>query len=192
MNYRTRVLTDDELKSLIKIIKTGFEYNGICYKSNERIATALLLEANLGMRICDILSMKLNDIVKDGDRYRLNIIEKKTEKLRTFTVPGQMYNFIKLYCLENEIKPTARIFPLTERAVHKHLKIACEYLNYKDISTHSFRKFFATKIYVNNNFDVALVCKLLQHASVQTTQKYIGISDKRIEDALQQHIYLDI
>lgn len=192
MNYKTRVLTTDELKLIINTFKQGFLFKGVKYRPNNKISTALLLEANLGIRISDILNLRLDDIVKDGDRYRLNIIELKTSKERSFTVPITIYNFIKLYCLENNIKSKAKIFPITERAVHKHLKTVCDYLNLQNISTHSFRKFFATQIYINNNYDVALVCKLLQHASVQTTQKYIGISEKRIEDALSNHIYLNM
>lgn len=191
MNYKTRVLTTDEFKLIISTMKEGFCFNDKKYRPNPKIATALLLEANLGMRISDILNLRLNDIVKDGERYRLNVKEIKTSKERSFTVPITIYNFIKIYCLENNINPKAKIFPITERAVHKHLKAVCDYLNLKNISTHSFRKFFATQIYINNNYDIALVCKLLQHASVQTTQKYIGISDKKIEEALENHIFLN-
>ena len=62
------------------------------FRANDRIATALILEANLGLRISDILNLKLCDIVRDGNRYRLDITEQKTEKKRTFTVPTELYN----------------------------------------------------------------------------------------------------
>ena len=41
----------------------------------------------------------------------------------------------------------------------------------ENISTHSFRKYFATHIYINNNYNVALVRELLQHSDLKTTQK---------------------
>ena len=50
------------------------------FHPNERVATALVLEGNLGIRISDILSLRPCDIVRDGDRYRLEIVEKKTGK----------------------------------------------------------------------------------------------------------------
>ena len=59
---------------------------------------------------------------------------------------------------------------------------------YEGIGSHSFRKYFATSIYVNNNYDINLVRVLLQHSSTVTTQRYIGIQNKNIEDALQNHI----
>ena len=94
------------------------------------------------------------------------------------------------YCIENDIRPDERIFPITERAVQKQLKIVCDWLGYEGISTHSFRKFFATEIYVNNDFNIILVQKLLQHSTPAVTQKYINISPKQIEAALSKHIKL--
>lgn len=80
-NKTTVALTLDQYKEMIETMKTG----GCDFRSNERIATALVLEANLGLRIEDILSLRLEDIISDGGRYRLNITEKKTSKKRTFT-----------------------------------------------------------------------------------------------------------
>ncbi|MEE0862897.1 MAG: tyrosine-type recombinase/integrase [Lachnospiraceae bacterium] len=147
-------------------------------------------EANLGIRISDILNLRLLDIVRDGDRYRLNIIEKKTKKIRSFTVPVEIYNYIKQYCIDNELKSTDRIFSITDRAVQKHLKATCDYLNYDGISTHSFRKFFATNVYNDNNYNIVLVQELLQHSSSETTQRYIGMSRREVEVALQKNVNL--
>ena len=60
----------------------------------------------------------------------------------------------------------------------------------KGIGSHSFRKFFATEIYLNNNYNLLLVQKLLQHSSAAITQRYIGISSRELEDALAAHINL--
>ena len=67
------------------------------------------------------------------------------------------------------------MFPLTTRAIQKQLAIVCEYLGYEGISTHSFRKWYATEIYRNNGYDIALVQRFLQHSSASITQRYIGI-----------------
>ena len=178
MNKRTKALTNEQYKNIIQTMRTGF----IGFRPNERIATALVLEGNLGIRI--------SDIVNDGDRYRLEIVEQKTGKRRMFTVPLVIRQYIENYCLRNRIKPNEDIFPITERAVQKQLKIVCDYLGYKDIGTHSFRKWYATEIYNHNGFDIALVQRLLQHSSATTTQRYIGIEPRRIEEAIQNHATL--
>lgn len=186
MNKKTLALTKEQYTEIINTMRTGFSD----HRPNNKIATALVLEANLGLRVSDIVQLRLNDIVKDGDRYRLDITEQKTQKKRVFTVPKEIYNYIKQYCIDNEIKSNEQIFKLTERAVQKHLKLVCDYLEYEGIGTHSFRKFFATNVYKNNDYNIILVQELLQHSSPTITQRYIGISSKDIEKALQNNINL--
>lgn len=118
MNKKTIAITAEQYKTIIATMKQGFSG---C-RPNERIATALILEANLGLRISDIVKLRLADIVHDGDRYRLSIVEQKTKKARTFTVPLALYQFIRCYCLDHNIAPEAKIFPITERAVQKRLQ----------------------------------------------------------------------
>ena len=190
MNKRTIALTDKQYIDIITAIKSGFCHAGREYKPNERIATALALEANLGMRISDILQLHYCDIIKDGDRYRLNISEIKTGKERVFTVPDEILEYIREYKERHHMSEQQRLFDLSERQIQKHLQAACEYLGLSGISTHSFRKYFATQIYINNGYNIELVRQLLQHSSAAVTQKYIGIQQKQVEDALQGHIKL--
>lgn len=191
MNKKTRALTEEQYRKIITTINEGFvTAAGERVKPNSRIATALTLEANLGLRISDILHLTINQIVKDGDRYRLDLVEQKTGKKREFTVPTVIYIYIQNYALENNINPRARLFQITERTVQRHLKMVCDYLEYEYISTHSFRKFFASSIYKDNGCDINLVRVLLQHSSVVTTQRYIGVQPQEIENALQKHINL--
>lgn len=98
--------------------------------------------------------------------------------------------YIDNYCLRNGIKDNDRIFPITERAVQKQLKLVCDYLELDGISTHSFRKWYATEIYKNNDYDIVLVQRLLQHSSSATTQKYIGIETQKVETAISKHCQL--
>ena len=186
MNKKTLALTKEQYTEIINTMRTGF----LDHRPNDKIVTALVLEANLGLRVSDIVQLRLCDIVKDGDRYRLDIAEKKTGKKRVFTVPTEIYNYIKQYCIDNEIKSSEQIFDITERAVQKHLKLVCDYLGFEGIGTHSFRKFFATNIYQNNDYNIILVQELLQHSSPSITQRYIGISSKDLEQALQKNINL--
>ncbi len=186
MNKKTNALTTEQYEEIISTMKQGF-----CgFRPNERIATALVLEGNLGLRISDILRLRLCDIVKDGDRYRLAITEQKTGKERVFTVPFVIQQYLENYCLRQGIGRSALIFPFTERAVQKQLAIVCDYLGYEGISTHSFRKWYATEIYKDSGFDIALVQRLLQHSSASITQRYIGIEPQRIEKAIEGHAKL--
>ena len=188
MNKCTVALTTDQYKEIISTMKKGFTGS----RPNDPIATALMLEANLGLRISDILRLRLSDIVQDGERYRLAITEQKTGQARTFTVPLALYQFIRCYCLDHAIPPEHRIFPMTERTVQRHLQQVCDYLGYAGIGTHSFRKYYATEIYKNNGYNIALVQQLLQHSSTAVTQRYIGIQQQEVEKAIENHLILDV
>ena len=186
MNKKTKALTTAQYKEIIQTMREGF-----CgCRPNDRVATALVLEGNLGLRISDIIKLRPCDIVKDGDRFRLEVVEQKTGKSRVFTVPLLIQQYIENYCLRNSIRRNDLIFPITERAVQKQLKIVCDYLDLEGVSTHSFRKWYATEIYNKNDHDIALVQRLLQHSSASTTQRYIGIEPEKIETAIQNHAQL--
>ena len=113
MNIRTTALTTEQYREIITTMKEG----GAGFRPNERVATALVLEGNLGLRISDIVRLRLVDIVSDGGRYRLSITEQKTGKQRVFTVPLVIYQYIENFCLRNGIGRNERMFPLTTRAV---------------------------------------------------------------------------
>lgn len=186
MNKTTVALSAEQYRAIIETIQKGFTGQ----RPNERVATALMLEANLGLRIGDILQLRPCDIVRDGDRYRLDIMEEKTGKKRRFTVPVILQQFIENYCYRNAIGRRDRIFPITARNVQLVLSRACDYLGYEGIGTHSFRKYYATSIYNDNNHNIILVQHLLQHSSAATTQRYIGIEPKDVEDAILGHLQL--
>lgn len=185
-NYKTLALSEEQYNEILNTIDSGF----LTSRPNYTVSSILRLEANLGLRISDILKLTLDSLVYENGRYRLDITEQKTGKKREFTVPLQIVEYLRQYNKKNGIKDNELIFTITERAVQKHLKKACDYLGYENISTHSFRKFFATSIYKDNDYDIALVQRLLQHSSPETTQRYIGISEKQIESALSKHIKL--
>ena len=84
MNKKTRALTEEQYRKIITTINEGFvTAAGERVKPNSRIATALTLEANLGLRISDILHLTINQIVKDGDRYALLSFRLKRILLKT-------------------------------------------------------------------------------------------------------------
>lgn len=190
MNKRTKALDREQYNLVIKTIREGFTHNGSEFKPNNRLATLLVVQANFGVRISDILRLRLSDIIYESGRYRLDIIEKKTGKKRNFVVPADLYHFIEKYAEENHINPLARLFPLCERAVEKQLGIVGEYLGFERFGSHSFRKYYAMDIYYASGCDIELVRHLLQHSSIKTTQAYLEVSPQRVDEAINRHLCL--
>ena len=122
LNKKTRALSLDEFELIISTMKSGFVYNGVECKPNNRIATILIMQGNLGIRIGDLLKLRPKNIIKEGKRYRLDIIEEKTGKSRTFTVPKEVCEYLINYYKTYKIRKNERIFSISERAIQKHLK----------------------------------------------------------------------
>lgn len=185
-NKTTVALTLDQYIEIIETMKTG----GSGFRPNEKIATALMLEANLGMRISDILAMTPKSIIRDGNRFRLDVVEKKTKKKRNFSVPKEVMDLVNEYCNKHCIGPDDLLFPYTERNVQKYLVKVADYLGYDNIGSHSFRKFFATSILERSNYNLILTQRLLNHSSPVVTQAYIGISSREMEQILADHVFI--
>ena len=138
-NKRTRAIDKEEVEKIITTIKEGFIHpSGDRYKGNERIAYALYCEYLMGIRIGDVCRLRLSDIRMEQGKWRLNIKEQKTDKIRNFIVPTEVYMLLQDYALRNNIKPTQRLFDITVRTVQNHLQRCCEYLGYTGVGSHSF------------------------------------------------------
>ena len=191
MNKTTRPLDGDEVIGLISTIKSGYitidekTKKQVKRRGNPKIAFALYLEAVLGIRICDILDLKQSSFQKRGSDMYIVIKEKKTKKQRVFVVPQDVYSSILNYCLTHSINDREeKLFKFGTRTVQKSIENACQYLDLIDVSTHSFRKYFATACYQNSNNNLLLTQQLLQHYSPATTQKYIQINSQEVKSVL--------
>ena len=174
--YTTRPITKSEFNTIITTIKNGFtSIDGKTVRGNNRIATVLVTQANCGMRIGDILNLTMDKIEVVGDKMYLNLYEQKTNKKRTFQIEDRLYFALRKYADNNNIADNRLLFPITRRAVQKVLKQCCDMLGYKNVSTHSFRKYYALNWYEKTNHDINRVMHLLQHTSVTRTQLYLNI-----------------
>ncbi|MDE7476746.1 MAG: tyrosine-type recombinase/integrase [Lachnospiraceae bacterium] len=190
MNKCCVALSQDQYEKSIELLRNGFMLSGILVKPNVRIATIEVLQATLGLRLGDILRLKLSSFIRDGDRWRLDIREQKTGKTRKFTVPVEVYSFVQDYALSRGISKDAKLFDIFERQVERHLnKVFTKMgLPLRQYGTHSYRKFFSVKVYVDSEYNAELVRVLLQHSSLSTTQRYLSIGTKQVEDALARTV----
>ncbi len=149
------------------------------------------LGLNTGLRIGDILSLKWSDI--NGECIRIR--EQKTSKHKEIKINDLLRNAITLlerhrvkqglpapkpddYVFESERRPGR---PFTRQYIWALLNYHGEQLGLKNIGTHSMRKTFAWYAY-KKGVDIALLCKVLNHASPAVTLRYIGIEQEQLND----------
>ena len=178
-----RPLEYDEYMTIITLCQKGFTYKdeyGVkhIFRPNKQLAMAFILQANLGLRISDVLKLKPSTFKND----KLEVIEKKTGKLQYRTINRNLKELIYEYALENNIKSNDYLIQVKVRAIQKQLAIIANYLNLTNISSHSFRKLFGVTVYNKTNGNIELLKELFNHSNISTTQRYIKVSQKQIDE----------
>jgi integrase len=176
----TRPLDIEEYQKIINFLLTGFiTSNGSVFRPKPKIALALQLQATLGLRIGDVLALR----VKNFKNGKLETLEKKTGKLQYREINQAVFEAVYGFAIENKLASGDKLFTFKVRDVQHNLKLVTQCLELDNISTHSFRKMFALSVYMGNNNNLELVKELLNHTSIATTQRYIRVSQREINDA---------
>ena len=201
VSTKTRLITVDEYNKILYTLCSSFEYEDKDKSGNlvirkfrpaTEVAFALELEANLGLRITDILQLTLDSFILDEqqEKYKLYFKEQRTNKVKDVCISSNIYKEIEAYALSLNKNSNDKLFCKSVRTIQSSLAIVCKKLGLKNVSTHSFRKFYAMRLYEDNDYNYEIVKELLNHSNVTTTQRYLGLSKKDIEQASKNHNYM--
>lgn len=178
---KTRALEKYELEKVFNYIKNGGNRNGVRIRANPQIYLICFIQLNTGLRIGDVLSLKVKDIIGG----KIDIIEQKTGKHQNRNINEEVIKIIKNYCTRKNISGNDNLFTFSIRWVQKFLQKVAICSEVENFSTHSFRKTYAHIQYINNRYNIELVRRLLNHSSVVVTQKYLGVTDNEVNSASQ-------
>lgn len=152
---------------------------------SERDYILFLLGINTGLRVSDLLHLKVKDA---RGKRKLIVKEGKTEKQRTIhlqNVYDELNNYIKTLDSEWLFPSRKGDKPITRIQVYRQLNKAAEMVDMPDgIGTHTMRKTFGYWYYKQSK-DIATLQKILNHSHPEITLRYIGITDEEIENSLQ-------
>ena len=169
---------------------------------NIRDYTLFTLGINSGLRISDLLALKLKDVYT-GDKlvHEIRLKEKKTGKYKSFPMGKKTKKALLDYIHSIEdFGPDDPLFfsrkteyghrrPISRQHAHYILSEAAEYVGIMDkVGTHTLRKTFGYFAY-KNGADLALLQDIFNHESPSITLRYIGITK---EDRDNVYISLDL
>ena len=178
--YGRRPITAEEH---VLIMKTLSE-DHIGFRKSPTVILILSIIASTGLRLGDTLQLKMKNITSVGGMFRLKVREEKTDKVRDVPLPAGVYMAISEYCIANHRNRNERIFQISERAVSKKIKKVVEFLELgDDVTSHSWRKFFAMTVYSETGSLVDTSAALL-HTSLSTTQRYLAVNSERLQEVL--------
>jgi len=149
---------------------------------NSRDKLLFTLGINMGLRISDLLKLKVSDVTED-----ITITEKKTNKRRTITLNDSAKKAICDYI--KGLSPDQYLFksrkgnePIDRIQAYRILNDAAHKAGIKgNIGTHTLRKTFGYWSY-KNGVDISLLQKVFNHSSPAITLSYIGITREDIAD----------
>ena len=171
-------------------------------KSNKRDYMLFVVGINVGLRVGDLLRLKISDVMEANGQFKDKIVidEEKTDKTRYFKLNDsakesiEIYlNSLKSYDMDDYLfKSRKGNEPLRVDSTHKIVKNTLRDLNIKgNFGTHSLRKTWAFHTYMNNSSNpriLATLQKALNHSSQDVTLRYIGIEQEEILDLYDNNL----
>jgi integrase len=171
-------------KSLIEEIKTEL------LKDNYRNYLLFVLGINTGLRIGDILKLKVQDV-----RNKTHIIlkEQKTGKTKKFFINSVLREALDRYI--KNMSDHEYLFqsrngtnqPLSRSQAYRVLNKAGETVGLDNIGCHSTRKTFGYHHYKQYK-DVALLQELFNHSAPSITLDYIGINQDIMDNSMKNFV----
>ncbi|WP_018394549.1 site-specific integrase [Bacillus sp. 37MA] len=155
-------------------------------KTGQRDQFLFTIGINTGLRISDIVTLKVGDL--RGKSYA-TIIEQKTDKARRVPLTAISAD-INEYCdgMSNDdwLFPSNRAggTHISTTQAYRILTRAGDWLGREDIGTHTMRKTFGYHYYKRTK-DAATLTEIFGHAAPSITKRYIGINDDEIADSLK-------
>jgi len=155
---------------------------------SERDYILFLLGINTGLRVSDLLKLKVKDV---KSKKKIIIKEGKTEKPRTIQL-ANIYEELNIYIgtLKSEwLFPSRKGDKAISRIqAYRQLNKGADMADITEgIGTHTMRKSFGYWYYKQYK-DVAKLQLILNHSHPEITLRYIGISDEEIENSLNDFV----
>ncbi|HEV2495225.1 MAG TPA: site-specific integrase [Terriglobia bacterium] len=164
----------------------------------EPVRTMFILALALGLRIGELLPLRLEDLDFDAgllyvrrDYYRGHLQTPKTARSeRRFKLPLLLVNTLRRY-LENRKSHADLLFPNSagtifddRNLIRREVEPVCDRLGIRRFGWHALRHTFST-IAENSRVPLSVVQSLLGHASASTTLLYTHAQDDAKQAALE-------
>lgn len=170
-------------KEKLPIVLSVDEIGNIIHcASNLKHKTILCLMYSTGMRVGEVISLKLADI--DSSRMVINIVNAKGGKDRQVALDPTLLQLLRLYF--KQYLPKVFLFngqndlQYSERSIAQFIQ---KYANVagikKRVYPHLIRHCYATHLHEGGT-DLSIIQKLLGHSNIKTTQIYSHISHNHI------------
>ncbi|WP_278682761.1 site-specific integrase [Paraclostridium bifermentans] len=191
MNYVEPIRDSEVLSNMCLYLK----------QDNDRNYIMFLIGIYTGIRISDILKLRVKDVIdlsskKDKRKVKKQIVlrEQKTSKQKIIKINPILREPLEAYVQDKELYEylikSRQGFnkPISRKRAYEILKELGEMFNIYNLGCHSMRKTFGYHYYKQTK-DIALLQKIFNHSSPAITLAYIGIDQDRMDKAYSTFRY---
>lgn len=159
---------------------------------------ALLFQTGVNtiLRISDLLRLKGHYVAHPDNTIKkyIDIKEQKTGKHNRIIITSTLAPVMKAYITRYNVGQDDYLFyrirsnkdinvPVTRDWASKVLCRAAKECGIENFNTQSMRKTHAYHVYMSSGKDISLVQSMLNHASPGTTLRYLGITQRKMDEA---------
>jgi integrase/recombinase XerD len=185
---QAKTLTKAEVKRTIDVVKS-------CSRYVQRDITMLLLTHWCGMRIGEVASLLVSDVINAEGVIRAEIKLKATQTKgnaeRVVFVPERMRKELMRYMQSAKklahsdyLFETQKAKRFSANSATQHLQRLYERAGISGATSHSGRRTFITEL-AAKGVGVRVLAALAGHRSIQTTQRYIDVNDDMMRNAIE-------
>jgi len=181
----------------IRDIKKIKAIKGNLKKRNPRDFLLFTLGINTGLRISDILKLKVEDVKDQTGEIKeyLDLNEKKTKKQRLIYINDEVKNALEYYFDKTGIYDLERYLfisdktkinkPISRIRAWQLIQSWCREVGIKGrIGTHTIRKTAGYQMRIAG-VAIELIQEVLGHQSISMTKRYLGITDDEVTKVLK-------
>ena len=164
-------------------------------KDNTRDLLLFTMGINNGLRISDLLKLKVGDVKDIKPGQTLKVKETKTGKMNILMINKSVHKVLKQYL--EDVQPSIENYlfqsrngnnkPLARETVNKMIKEWTKPLK-GNYGTHTLRKTFGYIQRTKYGVSFEVLCKRFSHSSPAITMRYLGIDDKEVAGILLHEI----
>lgn len=159
-------------------------------QTNERNYILFLIGINTGLRISDILELRVKDVLGT----HISLRERKTQKQKRIpinpTLKRELNKYIEgkddyEYLVPSRQKNRKGVGnrPIDRSMAYKILTRVARRFGLNEIGTHTMRKTFGYHFYKKTQ-NIALLMEIFNHSDESITLRYIGINQDAVDQAM--------
>ncbi|WP_144508277.1 site-specific integrase [Bacillus mycoides] len=177
MNFVQPIRDPEQIQQIKKYLK----------EKNTRNYILFVMGINTGLRISDILKLKVGDVqgshisireMKTGKQKRIQITSALKRELKWFNEGREVWEYV-LRSRKGKNRPIGRSM------AYKILKSTAAEFGLDEIGTHTLRKTYGYHMYMQTR-NIALLMEIFNHSSEKVTLRYIGVNQDAMDKAMSR------